>query len=202
MEDSYYTIASNHKEQYSIQRSKFTAFAFPIKSVDEALEHIQNLKKEFFDATHVCWAYALGQDRGENRANDDGEPSGTAGRPIYGQILSHNLSDVLVAVVRYFGGVKLGTGGLIEAYKEGAKIVLQEAPKKEIVLEEKLEIQLDPNLTGKLMYILKQVDAQILNQDFKDGKSILFCSLRLAHKERLEKECESLFGIDIISNTE
>ncbi len=198
MKDSYQTIAAAHKVQYSIQRSRFTAFAYPITSVEEAMEKVGELRKEFFDATHVCWAYAIGKEREENRANDDGEPSGTAGRPIYGQILSYDISDVLIAVVRYFGGVKLGTGGLIEAYREGARLVLEEATLRTIILEETLEIELDPNLTGKLMYLLKQEEANITGQDFRNGKSVIYCSIRQGKKEQLINECNAIYGIDII----
>ena len=112
-QDHYETLAEQNQVEYSIQRSRFIAHAYPIHSVEEALEFVASLRKEYYNATHVCWAYAVGALREESRMNDDGEPSGTAGRPIYGQILAQDVSDVLVAVVRYFGGVKLGTGGLI-----------------------------------------------------------------------------------------
>ena len=130
MTDSYYTIADTAEGTYSELRSKFLAFAIPIQTAEEALERVAQYQKEYYDARHVCWAYRLGPDGAEYRSNDNGEPSGTAGKPILGQIISQNLSDTLVIVVRYFGGVKLGTSGLIVAYRTAALEALTAATRK------------------------------------------------------------------------
>lgn len=127
MSDTYTTIIAPAEASCTEKRSKFLAFAYPVQSAAQAKEYVSALEKEYFDARHVCWAYMLGPDRLEFRANDNGEPSGTAGKPILGQINSLGLTDVLVAVVRYFGGIKLGTSGLIVAYREAARLVLAEA---------------------------------------------------------------------------
>ena len=113
MEDSYKTIASLAQGTYTEKRSKFLAFAMPVRTLDEVKEHLKYYEKKYFDARHVCYAYMLGAERTDFRANDNGEPSGTAGKPILGQINSFGLTDILIVVVRYFGGIKLGTSGLI-----------------------------------------------------------------------------------------
>ena len=118
--DTYLTIKNLSEGIYKEKGSRFIAFAYPIETVNSAKEIIQSLHKKYHDARHICYAYVLGADKAEFRANDDGEPSGTAGKPIYGVLLSNNLTNVLIAVVRYFGGVKLGTAGLINAYREAS----------------------------------------------------------------------------------
>ncbi len=127
MSDTYKTISSRAEAIFTEKRSKFLAFAYPVDSAAEAKEKVTELSKKYFDARHVCWAYMLGAARNEFRANDNGEPSGTAGKPILGQINSLELTNVLVAVVRYFGGIKLGTSGLIAAYRQAARDVLAAA---------------------------------------------------------------------------
>ena len=120
MIDIYKTIIDSAEGFITEKKSKFIAHIFPVKSVDEVKEIVEAQRKKYYDARHLCWAYMLGWERTEFRSNDDGEPSGTAGRPILGQINSAELTDVLITVVRYFGGTLLGTGGLIKAYKEAA----------------------------------------------------------------------------------
>lgn len=127
MSDLYHTIEAPSEAIFTEKRSKFLAFAYPVTTVDEVKERVAELNKKYFDARHVCWAYMLGAARTEFRANDNGEPSGTAGKPILGQINSLELTDVLVAVVRYFGGIKLGTSGLIVAYRQAAREALEAA---------------------------------------------------------------------------
>ncbi len=127
MSDLYHTIKAPSEAIYTEKRSKFLAFAYPVTTVDEVKERVAELNKKYFDARHVCWAYMLGPKRTDFRANDNGEPSGTAGKPILGQINSLELTDVLVAVVRYFGGIKLGTSGLIVAYRQAAREALEGA---------------------------------------------------------------------------
>lgn len=127
MADSYLTISAPSQAVFTEKRSRFLAFAFPVSSVEEVKEHVGALSKKYFDARHVCYAYMLGALRDVFRANDNGEPSGTAGKPILGQINSLQLTDVLVVVVRYFGGIKLGTPGLIAAYRAAAREALDNA---------------------------------------------------------------------------
>ena len=127
MSDIYKTINSTAEGIYKIKGSKFLSFAIPVQNVDEIKVIVAEYRKQYFDARHVCYAYMLGNERLEFRANDDGEPSGTAGRPILGQINSYELTDVMIIVVRYFGGILLGTGGLVSAYKEAAIEALSQA---------------------------------------------------------------------------
>ena len=119
-EDTYKTIVAPAEGIYTEKRSKFIAMAFPVRTVDEIKVHLEACQKKYYDARHVCYAYMLGHERKDFRANDNGEPSGTAGKPILGQINSNELTDILIVVVRYFGGIKLGTSGLIQAYKAAA----------------------------------------------------------------------------------
>ena len=116
-EDTYKTIATPSEGIYTEKRSKFIAIALPVRTVEEVKAHLETYQKKYYDARHVCYAYMLGHERKDFRANDNGEPSGTAGKPILGQINSNELTDILIVVVRYFGGIKLGTSGLIVAYK-------------------------------------------------------------------------------------
>ena len=116
-DDTYKTITGVVDSCYTEKRSRFIAYAVPVRTVEEVKEQVDKFRKQYYDARHVCWAYMLGPDRSTFRANDDGEPSCTAGKPILGQINSLELTDILVVVIRYFGGIKLGTGGLIVAYR-------------------------------------------------------------------------------------
>lgn len=125
MSDTYKTITAPAEAVFTEKRSKFLAFAYPVETVDEVKAKVAELSKKYFDARHVCWAYMLGADRTDFRANDNGEPSGTAGKPILGQINSFGLTNVVIAVVRYFGGIKLGTSGLIAAYREAARAAIE-----------------------------------------------------------------------------
>ena len=126
-EDTYKTISARAEGLYTEKRSKFIAIALPVRTVEEVKARLEELQKQYYDARHVCYAYMLGPGRKDFRANDNGEPSGTAGKPILGQINSNGLTDVLVVVVRYFGGIKLGTSGLIVAYRTAAAEALAAA---------------------------------------------------------------------------
>ena len=125
MRDSYKVLIKPSEGTYSELRSKFLAFAIPVRTAEEALEQVAKYQKEYFDARHVCWAYRLGPEGEEYRSNDNGEPSGTAGKPILGQMVSADVSDLIILVIRYFGGVKLGTSGLIVAYKTAASLAIE-----------------------------------------------------------------------------
>lgn len=133
--DTYRTIFSISEGYYTEKRSRFISYAIPVKSVEEVKEYIAKYKKEYYDARHVCWAYMLGADRKTFRANDDGEPSSTAGKPILGQINSNELTDILVIVIRYFGGIELGTSGLIVAYRTAAAEAIAAAKIEECTVD-------------------------------------------------------------------
>ena len=136
--DVYKTIDGPAEGEYSEKRSKFLAFAHPVRSVEEVKQWVEHYQKKYYDARHCCYAYMLGAERKEFRANDNGEPSGTAGKPILGQINSHELTDILIVVVRYFGGIKLGTSGLIQAYKAAAQEAISAAKVVERTVDEEV----------------------------------------------------------------
>lgn len=162
--ENYRTLATSGEGLYREKGSKFIAFAYRVGSVDEVREVLATVRKKYYDARHVCYAYMLGAARTEFRANDDGEPSGTAGRPILGQINSRNLTDVLVIVVRYFGGVLLGTGGLIVAYKEAAADALNNAELVEKQVEEALTIVFEYRQMNEVMKCIREHRAKIVSQ--------------------------------------
>ncbi len=175
MHNTYKTIKAPSNGIYKEKGSKFLSFAFPVSTVEQAKEHIDNYKKEYFDARHVCYAYMLGSERNTFRANDDGEPSGTAGKPILGQLNSHQLTDILIIVVRYFGGVLLGTGGLTTAYKEAANDAITNAELIEKTVKANITIRFDYLLLNDIMNISKQLNAQILEQKFDNE-----CRIKIA----------------------
>jgi uncharacterized YigZ family protein len=182
---SYRTIAGSTEGVFKEKGSKFLAFAFAVSSEDQIKEHLLRLRKEYFDARHYCYAWMLGPDKGKFRANDDGEPNHSAGDPILGQIRSRDLTDILVVVVRYFGGVKLGVGGLISAYKTAAEEALNKAIvcEKEVILEMILQYSYDA--TPEAMRLIKDFDLRIIDQDFTDE-----CRLTLAVSLRVRSELE------------
>ncbi|GHT49159.1 hypothetical protein AGMMS49982_01990 [Bacteroidia bacterium] len=164
--DEYKTIAAPAEGTFTEQRSKFLAFAIPVQTAEQARECVADYRKKYYDARHVCWAYMLGADRTEFRANDDGEPSSTAGKPILGVINSNELTDILILVVRYFGGVKLGTGGLIAAYRAAAQAAIANAQVITKTAEETITITFDYKQLNSVMRIVKDEQLQILNQNF------------------------------------
>jgi uncharacterized YigZ family protein len=194
--DSYWTLSAPSEGLYKEKMSKFLAFAHPCRTADEALAVVAEYRKRYYDARHVCWAYMLGVERTQFRSNDDGEPSGTAGKPILGQINSRGLSDLVVIVVRYFGGIKLGTSGLIEAYRQAAAEALDAAPLEERLVEEQLSASLDYALMGDVMRIVKEEGATLLSQDYGD-RYRLTLSLRRAGIPKLRKRLELIYGVTI-----
>jgi uncharacterized YigZ family protein len=168
--DHYYTISKSSVAEFKDRGSRFIAYAFPIVSVNDFKERLAEIKKEHPKATHHCFAYRIGLDGNNFRVSDDGEPSGSAGRPILGQIDSKELADVLVIVVRYFGGTLLGVPGLINAYKTAASLALQVTPvtRKPVLINSRL--QFDYTRMNEVMRIIKQFDCTILQQDIQ-----LFC---------------------------
>ena len=159
---AYKTISHPSEGYFTEQRSKFLSFAFPVETAEEALLHVNALRKKYYDARHVCWAYKLLS--GETRVNDDGEPSSTAGKPILGVIYSNGLSNILIAVVRYFGGIKLGTGGLIVAYRAAAQDATANAIIVEKTEEEEITITFDYPLMDKVMRIVKEENLRMISQ--------------------------------------
>ena len=164
--DSYLTVKGEAQSQFVEQRSRFISFIWHVTTVDEVKERITALQKEYYDARHVCYAYMLGAERTDWRANDNGEPSGTAGKPILGQINSAGLSDVLIAVVRYFGGVKLGTSGLTEAYRLAAQQVIEKADVVTAYVERNVTVLFTYNMTNVVMKAVKDLDVKIVSQEY------------------------------------
>lgn len=172
--DQYLSISSESEGIYKEKGSKFIALAMPVDSVDEVKIKLDVVRKRFHDARHHCYAYRIGLEQPEMRFNDDGEPSGTAGKPIYGQIESFGLTNILIVVVRYFGGVKLGTGGLIQAYKTASKDALEQATLVTKTLWERISIRFPYLAMNDVMKIVKDESLEILHQDFSmEGKLII-----------------------------
>ena len=186
MKDIYNTIAERSEGTYSELRSKFLSFAVPVRTADEALTCVAEFQREYFDARHVCWAYRIGPDGAEYRCNDNGEPSGTAGKPILGQIVSADLSDVLVVVVRYFGGVKLGTSGLIVAYRTAAAAALSAADVVERTVDETLTFSFSYEQMNLVMRVVKEMNATIISQDYDNDMVRMTVGLRLSLVEQFK----------------
>lgn len=163
---NYKTISHRSTGEFKDRGSKFIAYAFPSYTEEEWQSQLEEVKKEHFKARHHCYAYRLGMDKNNFRANDDGEPSGTAGRPILGQIDSFGLTNVFIVVVRYFGGTKLGTSGLINAYRTGAQVALNNAEIIEKSLDDIFLITFDYALMSQVMNTIKKLELEIVEQDF------------------------------------
>lgn len=189
--DEYFTIKDNISEGfYSEKRSKFLAFAFHVTTEEEIKEIVSEYRKKYYDARHVCWAYMLGAQRTEFRANDDGEPSSTAGKPILGQINKNELTDILIIVVRYYGGVNLGTSGLIVAYRTAAAEAIANAEIIKLYDEEVVTYDFPYVMMNDVMKIIKDMSPRIVNQTY-DNTCEIQLSIRksqaLLLKSRLEK---------------
>ena len=173
-EDTYKTIAGPSEGIYREKGSKFIALAFPVETEAEVKEKLAEIQKQYFDARHHCYSYILGPNKDAYRLNDNGEPSGTAGRPIHGQLLSKDLSNTLVIVVRYFGGIKLGVSGLINAYKTAAKDALDAATIIEKTVDETYKVSFDYSVMNSVMQLLKDPYVSILGQGYEDRYLISF----------------------------
>lgn len=165
-EDVYRTIAAPAEGIYTEKRSKFIAIALPVRTVDEVKALLEEYQKKYYDARHVCYAYMLGPQRKDFRANDNGEPSGTAGKPILGQINSNELTDILIIVVRYFGGIKLGTSGLIVAYKAAAAEALAAAEVVEKTVDECIRFWFEYPFMNDVMRVVKEEGPDIVEQGY------------------------------------
>ena len=163
---NYKTIAKPSDGSFTEQRSKFLSFAIPITRPEDAKNTVAEYRKKYYAARHVCWAYMLGAERLQFRANDDGEPSSTAGKPILGVINSNELTDILIIVVRYFGGVKLGTSGLIVAYRAAAQEAIAKAEIVEKTEEEEISIRFPYSNLNQMMKIVKEENLTVISQNF------------------------------------
>lgn len=189
-EDTYRTIVAPSEGIYTEKRSKFIAMAFPVRTVKEVKEHLEACQKKYYDARHVCYAYMLGHERKDFRANDNGEPSGTAGKPILGQINSNELTDILIVVVRYFGGIKLGTSGLIQAYKAAAAEAIAAARFVEKTVDDTVSFLFEYPFMNDVMRVVKEMNPEIVQQGYDTDCSMTLRirrSMMPALKARLEK---------------
>ena len=190
-EDIYKTIDVAGEGIYSEKRSKFLAFAIPVQTLDDVKREVEAYQKKYYDARHVCYAYRLGERRELFRANDNGEPSGTAGKPILGQIDSRELTNVLVIVVRYFGGIKLGTSGLIVAYKAAAAEALDATEHVEKTINGEILLKFSYPLLNDVLRIVKEESPRIVEQIF-DNECVVRLSIRLSRMPRLRDRYEKL----------
>lgn len=173
MIDEYKTITNKIGEgTYSEKRSKFLAFSHHVETLDEVKDIVASYRKKYYDARHVCYAYMLGAERTEFRSNDDGEPSSTAGKPILGQINSNDLTDILIIVVRYYGGVNLGTGGLIVAYKAAAALAIEDSVQETRQVEELVKYDFPYVMMNDVMRVVKEMQPRIVSQEYDNTCSI------------------------------
>lgn len=192
MADTYKTVSKEVCEGfYSEKRSKFLAFVHHVDSVDEAMTIVKEYRKKYYDARHCCYAYVLGSDRADFRANDDGEPSSTAGKPILGQLNRLELTDVLVVVIRYYGGVNLGTGGLIVAYRTATEDALSKAVIEEKFVEERITYRFTYPMINAVMRVVKETGARIVSQSFDNDCEIVL-SIRQNLAEGLQARLDKL----------
>lgn len=191
--DTYRTISEKKigEGYYTEKRSKFLAFSHHVETVEDVKEIVAQYRKKYFDARHVCWAYMLGDERNDFRANDDGEPSSTAGKPILGQINSRELTNILVVVIRYYGGVNLGTGGLIVAYREAASLALDDSEVEERLIEERITYSFTYVMMNDVMRIVKDLQPRIVSQTF-DNTCEIVLAIRRSQAENLRKRLEQL----------
>ena len=191
MNDLSLTISTTGEGYYTEKRSKFLAWAHHVDTVDEVKSLLAEYRKKYYDARHVCYAYMLGPDRKDFRANDDGEPSSTAGKPILGQINSAELTNVLVVVVRYYGGVNLGTSGLIVAYREAAALAIANAGKEERQVEDIVTYDFPYPMMNSVMRVVKDMQPRIVSQTF-DNTCRMELAIRRSEAEQLRQRLAKL----------
>ncbi|MCF8333980.1 MAG: YigZ family protein [Bacteroidales bacterium] len=195
-EDSYKTITKTSRGFYKDKGSKFYAFAYPVENTDHIRQYLDELKKEYHDARHHCYAYAIGFERETTRMNDDGEPSGSAGKPIFGQLLSHGVTNVLIVVTRYFGGVKLGIRGLINAYKFASADALENNHIITRYLKDVYELHYDYPMMNRVMYLLKEENLEQLETRFETDCRITF-AVRKKDSQRIYERFNQLHPLKI-----
>lgn len=197
MSDFYKTLKEPCEGLYKEKMSKFISFAHPVNTAEEAKEIIKRYQKEYFDARHVCWAYMIGAARTEYQSNDNGEPSGTAGKPILGQINSFELTNVVIVVIRYFGGIKLGTSGLIVAYREAAAEAIRNGEIIECHEQAFVEFLFPYLAMNDVMKVIKNSDVEIMEQIFDNS-----CQMRLAiradHADALRTRLADIDGVSVL----
>lgn len=198
-DDVYKTIIELSEAIYTEKRSKFIAIAIPVQTVDEIKDHLEKYQKKYYDARHVCYAYMLGHERKDFRANDNGEPSGTAGKPILGQINSNELTDILIIVVRYFGGIKLGTSGLIVAYKAAAAEAIASATIVERTVDDEVTVMFEYPFMNDIMRIVKEEEPEIASQVFDMDCSITL-RIRRSLMPKLHARLEKVETARILSD--
>lgn len=196
-EDTYKTIIGVAEGIYTEKRSKFIAIAIPVHTVEEIKQHLDIYQKKYYDARHVCYAYMLGHERKDFRANDNGEPSGTAGKPILGQINSNGLTDILIVVVRYFGGIKLGTSGLIVAYKAAATEAIANATIIEKTVDDEIAVAFEYPFMNDVMRIVKEEEPEILEQSY-DMDCLMKLRIRRSMMGKLRARLEKVETARII----
>ena len=197
MSDFFKTISEPSKGIYKEKMSKFLSFAHPVNTADEAKEIIKQYQKEYFDARHVCWAYMIGTARNEFLSNDNGEPSGTAGKPILGQINSFELTNVVIVVVRYFGGIKLGTSGLIVAYREAAAEAIRNGEIIECHEQAFVEFNFPYLAMNDVMKLIKNENVQIMEQIF-DNSCFMKLAIRADFAESLKSRLAYIDGVSVL----
>ncbi|MDP1621662.1 MAG: YigZ family protein [Bacteroidales bacterium] len=197
IQDSFLSIAGESRGVFREKASKFLSVAVPVATEEEVKASLEELKKSYHDANHHCYAYRLGMENQAYRINDDGEPSGSAGKPIYGQILSMGLSDILVVVVRYFGGTKLGIPGLIHAYRTAAREALEQAVIIEKIIRVEFKVTFDYPMMNDVMRILKEEGAKIVQQAATDKCEIDFF-IRKSHANLVENRIIRLKNISLL----
>lgn len=190
-EDTYRTITALSEGIYTEKRSKFIAIALPVCTLEEVKQHLETYQKKYYDARHVCYAYMLGHERLNFRANDNGEPSGTAGKPILGQINSNELTDILIIVVRYFGGIKLGTSGLIVAYKAAAAEAISNATIIEKTVDDDVTVAFEYPFMNDIMRIVKEDEPEILEQSY-DMDCLMKLRIRRSMMPKLRARLEKV----------
>ncbi len=201
-EDSYITLSTQGEAVYTEKRSKFLAFAQHVASEDEAKDVVGAYRKKYYDARHVCYAYILGDHSEKTRANDDGEPSGSAGQPILRQIVSHGLTYTLVVVVRYFGGVKLGTGGLAVAYKTAAGDALDMAETEECIIRSTIKAHVPYTEVDAAMRLAKRYEADVLNREYEANETVLTFAVRQGQYESFRTALQTIFTIRLEDSEE
>ncbi len=192
MKDYFYTISKGGEGFYKEKGSKFIGLAFRVRDEEEVKERLEEVKKQYYDGRHHCYAYILSKDK--LRANDDGEPNHSAGDPILGQIKSKNLTEVLIVVVRYFGGTKLGVSGLINAYKTAAFEALEASKLIEVTIEEIYDIEYGYEITNEVMRLISEFEADIKNQEFTENCAATL-GIKQSYKEKFEEEAEKIDGL-------
>lgn len=195
-EDTYHTITSPSKGLYKEKGSKFIALAIPVMTEEEVKDQLAQLRKEYHDARHHCYAYVLGFDKSAHRYNDDGEPSGTAGRPIFGQLQSKDLTNILVVVIRYFGGTKLGVSGLITAYKSATRDALETADIISLTVNDVYGLSFEYPLMNEVMRVIKDEELKIVDQDFQLRCKLSF-SVRKNSSNKLYERFRKIHGVKI-----